>query len=1289
MRYTFPIVDRGQFNPGETLTPIAWQSLSANGESETTTTTALTLEFDADPTTLTAEYITVTGATKGTLSGTGLERILTVSNITVGDSKNISVALTNPPGLNILPKTRSVTVYVQDIAVEWQSLTANGTPDEVTTTELTLEFDVDPGPLTTGSFILFNADITGISGTGTGRVLTINNVVDTELTLVLTSPTGYAIDPEVLIVSANIEDTVVPITITLQPVSQEDAVGEDVTFTATATSDDALTQQWYKDGVLISGATSTSYTATNIQEADSGAEFTIRFNNGSTTVTSNAAVLTVTGAVDNSITITQQPINRTVIEGADVVFTAAATSSEALTQQWYDASDDSALVGETAVTLSLADVMTSESGNQFYLKFDNGIVTQDTNTVTLTVNEAGTDTREPSWISNYSILTQDGNGNTDVAALIKPTSRIMYIDPDSGNDGTAQIYADGDFMDMQQPGGSENAYASDVAAFAQTRDGFPDVVLYKRGTKTNRSSTITLRRGESLANRQVVSCYGNPADAYPIINTTAESNTSLFRFWRKSGGYNTAVIGLRLTWDKRNPNHEDFAGLETCGAWGTSAFEGYKQENTHNHSGILIERCWMSHFGRGATLSAGNEFNKDDNIVIRRCTIYEMYNDGLHAQGLSLIHNQVLEEENIYVRCGWVDEPGIDGAGGDFWRPDYYKHSTYGISLRNYIRRNCLSIDPASIHSKISSLTDNAGNSIEGVFNVASYGNTFIGGEVCHNYVGNKYSADDDDGFRARNIQVSDEVMIHINENQNGGRDLAWGAQIWDCAEATVDNCIFAHINNVAVTGTYAAQIEDWAEDTVVSNCSAWNANGAEWKTRTSDGQPQTNVVFVNNLNSDDAVEGDYVAPDRDLYSYMVANSIGDGTDKEDYIAGVLEYWETLNPIYSPTALRDYIQAGFVRTAEEPLNEIAFSGLSANGSTGTTTTSTLTLTFDEDPTGLAASNITVTGATKGALSGTGTTRSLAISTITVADSETVNVAIANNNGNTFTPTNRDVTVYKEALNEIAFSTLTANGTTGTVDTDTLTLGFDEDPTGLAASDITVTGATKGALSGTGTSRTLAISAISVANEGTVNVAIADNNGNTFSPTNKDVTVYKEVGAQRLTFNGVDGYGAYTEVSIGDGDTVTFTFNSSDTFGTTIYLLCRDGQTSHQISMQDGDTLRVRAGALCYFDMAASLYDGEDHEIIYTHQIGTVPTVTVDGTPVTERSGTVGTTNLILNTVAKFGADIFSAVTVTEFEFDVSSTVTQYELNDGSTTTISASVGTGTLTLYNVVSGDWA
>lgn len=89
---------------------VTWSGLSANGGANTIDTTALTLTFNVNPSTLTADNITVTGATKGDLTGTGYNRTLAISNITAAQGQDVTVEITTPDGYNITPVTQTVAV---------------------------------------------------------------------------------------------------------------------------------------------------------------------------------------------------------------------------------------------------------------------------------------------------------------------------------------------------------------------------------------------------------------------------------------------------------------------------------------------------------------------------------------------------------------------------------------------------------------------------------------------------------------------------------------------------------------------------------------------------------------------------------------------------------------------------------------------------------------------------------------------------------------------------------------------------------------------------------------------------------------------------------------------------------------------------------------------------------------------------------------------------------------------------------------------------------------------------
>jgi hypothetical protein len=87
--------------------------LQTGGATGTADTTGLTLTFSEDPGSLTVDDITLTGATKGVLSGSGSTRSLTISAITVGDGETVSVTVTSPSATPIADGTQAAVVFRQ------------------------------------------------------------------------------------------------------------------------------------------------------------------------------------------------------------------------------------------------------------------------------------------------------------------------------------------------------------------------------------------------------------------------------------------------------------------------------------------------------------------------------------------------------------------------------------------------------------------------------------------------------------------------------------------------------------------------------------------------------------------------------------------------------------------------------------------------------------------------------------------------------------------------------------------------------------------------------------------------------------------------------------------------------------------------------------------------------------------------------------------------------------------------------------------------------------------------
>lgn len=82
------------------------------------------------------------------------------------------------------------------------------------------------------------------------------------------------------------------------PSNESTIVGTPVTFSIILTGGTApVSYQWYRNGIIIVGATGLSYTLSNPQLSDSGAMFSVMASNGAGSTPSNPATLTVTSVI--------------------------------------------------------------------------------------------------------------------------------------------------------------------------------------------------------------------------------------------------------------------------------------------------------------------------------------------------------------------------------------------------------------------------------------------------------------------------------------------------------------------------------------------------------------------------------------------------------------------------------------------------------------------------------------------------------------------------------------------------------------------------------------------------------------------------------------------------------------------------------------------------------------------------------------------------------------------------------------------------------------------------------
>ncbi|MDR3061797.1 MAG: YDG domain-containing protein [Dysgonamonadaceae bacterium] len=120
------------------------------------------------------------------------------------------------------------------------------------------------------------------------------------------------------------------VAITTQPQAQTTVcVGNPFTLSVVATG--AVSYQWYKGAVAITGATSATYTVQESTLADAG-NYTVRVQGvaGTNPVTSTTAVVTV----GSGATITTPLANKVYCQGDNVILTVG-TSGTGLTYRWY------------------------------------------------------------------------------------------------------------------------------------------------------------------------------------------------------------------------------------------------------------------------------------------------------------------------------------------------------------------------------------------------------------------------------------------------------------------------------------------------------------------------------------------------------------------------------------------------------------------------------------------------------------------------------------------------------------------------------------------------------------------------------------------------------------------------------------------------------------------------------------------------------------------------------------------------------------------------------------------
>lgn len=160
------------------------------------------------------------------------------------------------------------------------------------------------------------------------------------------------------------EVTLAP-SIRTQPGDKEVYVEDQVRLKVYAVGSTPIFYQWYKDGIILDGATNSACVISSVSFDDAGS-YTVNIRNDAGEVTSQEAILTVNTIVPP--TIVTQPVSQKTLLNETVTFNVTVTGLEPISYQWYK--NGTAVSGQTNASYVFS-VFTKEVVGDYYVSVSN------------------------------------------------------------------------------------------------------------------------------------------------------------------------------------------------------------------------------------------------------------------------------------------------------------------------------------------------------------------------------------------------------------------------------------------------------------------------------------------------------------------------------------------------------------------------------------------------------------------------------------------------------------------------------------------------------------------------------------------------------------------------------------------------------------------------------------------------------------------------------------------------------------------------------------------------------
>lgn len=420
--------------------------------------------------------------------------------------------------------------------------------------------------------------------------------------------------------------------------------------------------------------------------------------------------------------------------------------------------------------------------------------------------------------------------------IITPStdSRLIYVSSSEGDDNKATFYTKDKVNDVFYPQGIV-AFKTIAKAMMLVRDGYPDWVLLKKGDEWIIDKALsTLSSGRSMEEPLVFTGYG-VSDKRPIIKTGISTGLQMFQSPRF-----ITMSGIEFYAHKRDPDSVYFIGWEDVGS--PVGFICLTDDEQDVES-IVLEDNVFRFYAVNIQISGKKNAN---NVVVRRNQILDSYNTGGHSQGVFIANASLLLEENFMDHNGWYQKRYGQLNEQYQGQATVFNHNAYLVHLKNSIITENIVSRSSSIGLKFTS-NSNKESGINEVnsYNITVDNNLFIEGEVGISIGGN---TDFDNGFRWKNINILNNVMLNIGEGQPTNRNIAWHIEAIDWDGGSVIGNYLLFNDNDNVTNVSGINIKGLSKDILVDSNVLYKTNAKDERNiYFSNQEIKENVMLYNN----------------------------------------------------------------------------------------------------------------------------------------------------------------------------------------------------------------------------------------------------------------------------------------------------------------------------------------------------------------------------------------------------------------------------------------------------------